>query len=289
MGVSTIRHRTQALLVAVLLGAAPLALGCATAGGGATPAPSPGAEARKSPPLRSGRAPLDSGKVVDADRARTHYRLGSDHLRKGRPALALRELRQAEEYDPTDPWIHLALAEAYIHRGHLADAEAHARRALELRPGFQEALLHLSALYIHLERYAEAAELAQQLAEDPTYPQPWKALTNLGFSQLQMGRIGEARRNLELAIEYYPGYWQAVLNLGILEQKEERKLQALQRFERVLELQPGASPESEVHYRMAVVYISLGNRERALEHLTASRRASGPWAKLSEEYLKRLR
>lgn len=289
-----IRRRARALPLTAACSAAILALGCATAGG-------PGAEAAATDPPAETQAYAAStdpsgpgpqrGAVLDPDRARTHYRLGSDYLRKGNPAMAIRELRTAEQFDPTDEWVQLALAEAYIHRGRLGDAEAHMKRALELKPGFHEATLHLSALYIHLERYAEALPLARTLVDDPTYPQPWKALTNLGFAELKLGRLGEARSHLELAIEYDPGHWQALLNLGILESEAGNKLEALQRFERVLEIGPGPAAEAEVHYRMAVVYISIGNRERALEHLTvsASKRPSGPWGKRSEEYLERLR
>lgn len=277
---STIR-RARALLVAVALGAAPPMLGCATSAG---PDTGSGFPARSD--ARGG-----TDRETDAERARSHYRLGSDHLRHGRAALAIRELRTAAEYDPSDPWVHLALAEAYIHRGHLEDAETHLRRALELRPGFQEAMLHLSALYIHMERYPEVVPIAQALVDDPTYPQPWKALVNLGFAEFKLGRIDDARRHLELAVAYHENYWQALLNLGILEEKEGRKVEALQRFERVVETQPGPMAEAEAHYRMALIYISMGNRERALEHLTvsASKRPSGPWGKRSEEYLRRLR
>jgi tetratricopeptide (TPR) repeat protein len=288
-----IRRGARALLAITVFAAGPLALGCATTGApGADTAAAGGVQAASAPPARpSGPGPSRSNRAVDPDKARTHYRLGSDHLRNGRAALAIRELLAAEEYDPTDSWVQLALAEAYIHRGHLADAEAHLKRALELRPGFQEATLHLSALYIHMERYEEAAPLARALVDDPTYPQPWKALTNLGFAEFKLGRLEEARRHLQLASEYHEGYWQALLNLGILEAKDGRKLEALQHFEQVLERKPGPLAEAEVHYRMGLVYISMGNRQRALEHLnvSASKRPSGPWGKQSEEYLKRLR
>lgn len=288
--------RARALLLTLGLAAAPLLLGCASTGGAGTgpegggrSAQGDSASAREASLHPSGPGPA-RGAAVDPDRARAHYRLGADQLRRGRPAQALRELLRAEHFDPTDPWVQLALAEAYIHRGHLQDAEGHLQRALEIDPQFQEAKLHLSALFIHLERYAEAVPLARGLAQDPTYPQTWKALTNLGYAQFKLGEISDARRNLELATEYESRYWQAWLNLGILEEAEGRKLEALERFEKILTLRPGAGAAAEVHYRMALVYISLGNRDRALEHLTVASEQSGtPWGKRSVEYLERLR
>lgn len=286
------RSRGRASLGLAALAASLLALGCAASGGpGGSGEPE---RVSRYDDVRGGAhraAPRTDAATRDPERASLHYRMGAKNLREGRVAMAIRELRQAAEYDPKDEWVQLALAEAYIQRGHLEDAESHLTRAIELEPGFQEAMLHLSALYIHMERYADAVPLARQLADDPTHPQPSRALTNLGFAELQLGRLSDARGHLELATQYDPRQWQAWLNLGILEEKEGRKLEALQHFEKVLERRPGPMAEAEVHHRMALLYISLGNHERALEHLSvsAARHPNGPWAKRSEEYLKRLR
>jgi type IV pilus assembly protein PilF len=224
-------------------------------------------------------------------RARAHYRLGVENLRLGRPALAVRELLAAAEYDARDAWIPLALAEAYRMQGNLELAEKSLVEALRLRPEFQEARLNLSALYLQMDRHEEAIAESQRLLRDPTFPVAWKALTNQGWAELQLGRHADARRSLELALQHHEDYWQAHLNLGILEAKEGHHLAALERFEKVLALQPGQMGEAEAHYRIAEIYVSLGNRDRAVQHLTAVTTGgpSGPWGKRSEDYLKRLR
>lgn len=228
---------------------------------------------------------------AELHRARVHYDLAVDHLAKGRHALAIRELIQAERLDPTDPWIPLALGEAYRRKGHQEEAEAALLRAVAADPAFQQGRLNLSALYIQLGRHAEAIPHAAALAEDPTFPSPWRALTNLGWAEFKLGRLGDARRHLELATEYDPEYWPALLNLGILEAREGKPLAALQRFEQVLRLGPGRLAEAEAHFRMAEIYVSLGQRERAIEHLSAvdPGRASGQWGKRSADYLRLLR
>jgi Tfp pilus assembly protein PilF len=224
-------------------------------------------------------------------KAQAHYKLGIEHLREGQAALAIRELRNSLQYGPDDPWTHLSIAEAYRLKGHPKMAEDHLVRALALRPGFQQAELNISALYVQMARYEEAIAHAQVLLDDPTFPVPWKALVNRGYAEFKLGRIDEARATLELAIEYHPTYWQALLNLGILEAAVDNRLAALERFEQVLTVEPGPLARAEVHYRMAEVYVSLGNRDRALEHLvaSASTRPSGPWGRRSEETLEKLR
>lgn len=236
-------------------------------------------------------ASVDRSEDITWRKARVRYDMGVDHLAKGRVALAIREFQRAQELDSTDPWISVALAEAYRRRGVLEDAEQQLRRALKLEPELQAARLNLGALYIQMERYEDAIAQIAPLVEDPTFPAPWDALTNLGWAYFKLGKHAEARRHLERAVDFQPNYWKALLNLGILEAHEGHRLEALQLFEQVLEQNPGPYAEAEAHYRMAEIYISLGQRDQAIEHLSASRERHprGTWGKRSAEYLEILR
>ena len=129
------------------------------------------------------------------------------------------------------------------------------------------------------------------MVQDPTFPQPWTALTNRGWALYKLGRIGDAVEALETAVQYHEGYWRAILNLGIIKAERGERGDAMAHFERVIALEPGPLAEAEAYYRLAEIYISMGDRDRAIEHLTAAakRRPSGAWGKRSEEYLDRLR
>jgi len=223
--------------------------------------------------------------------ARSHFDLGLDHLRNDRAALALRELLIAQGLDPRDPRIHYTLADAYLRQSRSADAESHLKEALAIEPQFHDARLMLSALYIELGRYPEAIAESQLLIDDPTYPAPWRAHVNQGWAYYKVGDLGQARRQLEQALDYNDRFWTAHLNLGILASEEGRRLDAIQLFRRTLELDPGASGAAEANYRLGEVYISLGQRERAMSHLRAAvaQTPDGPWGRRSEEYLKLLR
>ena len=111
-------------------------------------------------------------------RGASHYNLGVGNLQAGRVALAIRDLRIAEGLRPKDRWTQLALAEAYRRKALWEKCEQHLLKALDLAPGFQQARLTLSAVYIEMGRFAESAQLAGMLVEDPTFPLPWAALTN---------------------------------------------------------------------------------------------------------------
>ena len=258
-------HRNRARIAAGLCALALAVSGCATGGG--------------------------AEKQADAARrANSHLAIGVDHLSNGRSALALREFLAAEELDPKNARIQYALGDAYLARGKRGDAERHLRRALELYAGHHDARLSLSALLLTERRYVEAVAECELLVDDPTFAEPWRALTNQAWAEFKLGETEAARRNLELAREYRDDYWPATLALAMVENDQGRRLDAIRLFRDILVMDPGAEVESEVNYRLAEIYVALGKRREAMGHLTASvaRAPEGPWAKKSQEYLKLL-
>jgi len=228
--------------------------------------------------------------------AKAKYNLGMGHLRRGRTEAGLRELLKSAEMRPDDPWTHLSLGEAYRRKGRTEESIHHLQKVLELEPDRvstlnQTARLNLSGIHIQRGEYAQAAELARGLVEEPTFEAPWRGLTNLGWAQYRLGQLDEAQRHLEQAVQYNPRYWPALLNLGILEDDRGRRLEALRLFKEVLALEPGPYVEAEVHYRTAEIFIALGEQEKALPHLVASAEVEpkGTWSRKSEEYLELLR
>lgn len=223
--------------------------------------------------------------------ARTRYDLGVDHLRNGRPPLAIRELTAADRLDPNDPYIKHALGEAYRQRGLLPNAIAELERALVLKPDFQGAALSLSAAYLQAERYDDAIVVARRLVDDPTFGAPWQPLTNIGAAEYKLGRVTDARLAYQQAIEFRPTYWRALLGLGILEAEQGDRARALELYRSVLDQRPGPNADAEVNFRIGEIYVAQGRNEQAVAHLTAAveNKASGEWGKRSEEVLKVLR
>ena len=224
-------------------------------------------------------------------KARSHFEIGADHLNNGRDAHGLREMLLAESFDPKNARIHMGLAEAYKRKGRIEQAELELRRVLELHPPYHDARLLLSNLYIHLQRYEDALAETRAVLDDPTFPGVWRALTNQGWARFRLGRNAEARGDLEQALEYRRQYWPAMLNLGILEAQEGHHLEAIALFGEMLELDLRPGARAEANYRIAELYVSMGQRKRAVAHLVAAvdQAASGPWGTKSEDYLKILR
>jgi Tfp pilus assembly protein PilF len=224
-------------------------------------------------------------------RANSHYNLGLDYIRNDRVALGLRELLLAESFDPQNPQIHQALGNAYLMRAKPVEAEQHYLRTLEIDQTYHEARLNLSILYAQLNRYEESLAHTSILADDATFPGPWRALANKGLAEYRLGRIEEARRSLELGLEYREDYWPTLLYLGILEVEDGRQLEGLSFFRQVLEQEPGLEIQAQANYRIGEIYVALGKRERAIRHLKTAvvQTPGGPWGVKSEEYLTLLR
>lgn len=277
-------RRSDMLLPALALAAALglTQIGCATArGSGASGEPhasAPGAHAELS-------------ERTDAQRrARMHYEVALDRMKTGRNPEAIGELLMAVRLDPNEENLRLALAEAFRRSGRIADTETHLLAALQIDPNFHAARFNLAALYIEQERYQDALVETQRLLADPTFPRPWRALTNAGWAEYKLGRLGEAAAHLQLALDYKEDYWPARLNLGILEAERGNRAEAAAHFERVLEIPSGPYAEAEARYRLAELYLAMGDRRGAIAQLSkaSTLRPSGPWGKRSAEALQSL-
>jgi len=227
----------------------------------------------------------------DRKRAGSHFNLAADHAENGRIELALRDLLSAARLDPGDPRTQHSLGIVYLQKGKTAEAETHLLRALEIQPDYGQARFNLSTLYLSQGRYEECIQQSKLLYDDPTFAWPWRALTNWGWAAYKLGRVEEARQQLEHSREFRARYWPTLLNLGILEAEQGHKVEAIRYFSGVLEIAPEASAEAEANYRLAEIYVSLGKRDEAVGHLRTAvvRAPSDPWGKKSEEYLKLLR
>ncbi|MGH7336923.1 MAG: tetratricopeptide repeat protein, partial [Myxococcota bacterium] len=217
-----------------------------------------------------GCAALGATSEQNARKATSRLEVGSDHLTNGRSALALREFLAAEQFDPKNARVQYALADAYLARGKRAEAQLHVRRALEIFPDYHDARLFLSALLLMNKRYAEAIPECERLIDDPTFPSPWRALTNRAWAEYKLGRAKDARESLDLARDYQRDYWPATLALAIVEGDAGRRSEAIRLYQDIIAQNPGPAVESEVNYRIAEIYVSLGKRREAMGHLTTS-------------------
>ncbi len=240
-------------------------------------------------PVQDADNPSERERQIGQARARRD--LGIDYLAKGQNAIALRELTFSMEQNPEDPVTLLWLGEGYRRQGHDDKALDAMKRAVELHPSYREAHNNLAAFYLQLESWEDAIHHAQVLIDDPLYSRPWTAFSNRGWAEFNLGRVDEARKSLETALEFRIDFWPASLNLGLLEREAGNTLKAVKHFQRVIAHPVGQEPRAQASFNVAQILVSMGHREKAIQYFTASVKndPQGRWADESRDYLKILR
>ncbi len=166
--------------------------------------------------------------ALDPNNATTHQWLANQVLAAlGQHAREIAEMRRALELDPLSLIVNANLGAAYLHAGRYDEAIAQLRKTVELDAGFYYAR-YLLAEALELKGETEAAIVEYQKASSVTDDATPLAL--LGRLYGTLGRADEAR--------------------GILDRLLQRRQQGF-----------------VAAYMIAVVYLGLGERDRALHWL----------------------
>jgi Flp pilus assembly protein TadD len=158
---------------------------------------------------------------LQAHDAEMHAGLGESFLNLGRTAEGLNALRVAAEIDPTDPWIHYAIASGHEARGELQDALVAYRRLLMLNAKDADAANNFAVTLGRLEHWEDSATtpIRHSRSFPGRSPRCWvrqtaasrrsrcsaliprfvEAHTALGWALLMAGRPEEARRSFDRA------------------------------------------------------------------------------------------
>lgn len=113
--------------------------------------------------------------------------------------------------------LHRELADAYEQAGAPEDAVEQYRKAVELRPQFVDIRTRLGRTLIELGRLDEArAELDAVLDQNPGFVQ---ARSNLGLAWFRAGSLDQAEREWRRCLAQQPGSAQVAAYLGMLERR----------------------------------------------------------------------
>ncbi|MFD2349784.1 tetratricopeptide repeat protein [Nonomuraea ferruginea] len=158
---------------------------------------------------------------------------------------------------PPLPEAHYNRAELRIAQDDVTGALADLARVIELDPAYVDAYINRAGLLAALERDAEArADVEAGLACAPGNPH---LLTVLGQLETAAGRLREARRALDLAIDRAPSLVAAWGNRGVLRYEAGDPAGAVADLTRAIEL----GPQPDLYANRAVALRALGRTEEA--------------------------
>lgn len=224
------------------------------------------------------------------DEAALHARIGTALLAQGHYPEALRELLTAEKMDPSNAQTENNLGLTYFMREKYKVANEHIERALKIDPNYSEARNNHGRVLIELGQYDEAVSELRRVLKDLTYPDPAKALVNLGLAYFKQGKFIESKEQFAKALQVNRDNCLAATLYGrsLFEMaKFELASQSLDNASIVCSAN-GSEGYDEPGYFAGLAYYKLGNTESAISRMedVVKKYPDGRYAKKADELLK---
>ncbi|MFG3442318.1 tetratricopeptide repeat protein [Nonomuraea sp. NPDC047897] len=208
---------------------------------------------------RAKEALADYGAAIALDPDFPDYYLDRGNLlaRLGHQDEALADYESAMRVSPPLPEAHYNRAELRIARGDLDGALADLGRVIDLDPSCLDAYINRAGLLAGLERDEEAwRDVAAGLALAPGNPH---LLAVLGQLETAAGRLAEARRALDRAVEAAPWLASAWGNRGVLRFEAGDPEGAVEDLSQAI----GLEPQPDLYANRAVALRALGREAEA--------------------------
>ncbi|MBV8271379.1 MAG: type IV pilus biogenesis/stability protein PilW [Cupriavidus sp.] len=166
-------------------------------------------------------------------RATIRLRLATQYLEARQYPVALDEVKQAINIDPTLVDAYHVRALIYMGMNENALADDSFRTALSMRENDPDVLNNYGWFLCQSKRYAEAKATLQRAVQAPSVNGPVKPLTNLGACEMRNGDLASAEKNLQTAYGYDRNDPAVLTNLAQLSFQRGNMGEARQYVERV--------------------------------------------------------
>jgi type IV pilus assembly protein PilF len=218
-----------------------------------SPSSGPQAPPRAPEPLPTPKPP----EVSPKDRAALHADLGAGYYERGRMDVAIEELTEAANLDPTNPRIYNTFGLVYAMLGDNAKAEQNFQRALSLAPDDSEIRHNWGWFLCSNDRPRESIPEFERALRNPFYKTPEIAQTNAGRCSAQFGDFAGAESFYRQALARSPNNAPAMYGLALLAYRAGRMEEARGYTRRLAQL---AAPAPEALYLGMCIERKAGDR-----------------------------
>ena len=142
------------------------------------------------------------------------FNAGLNHLREGRPAMAVEAFKKAVREDGKNPYFQKGLGQAYLATGKYDDAISAFRKALELNQYYVDVRNDLGTALILSGRRNEGKNEFLAAFNDATNPTPEISSRNLGNAYLEEKRYPDAINWYRTSLNRNKSYPDAYLGLA---------------------------------------------------------------------------
>ena len=157
------------------------------------------------------------------------------YYQNGELAKAKRYFEVAAKRNPKDSKVRAGLGMARLATGETERAIADLESAV--KEGDSDARLYLISSLLSARQFDTAYGVITQLEKEHSKDDP-NLLNIKGTIQLARGKLGDARKAFERALEVSPGYFPATMNLASLDMAQKHYPAARARYEKILEKEP---------------------------------------------------
>ncbi len=166
-------------------------------------------------------------------RAAIRLRLATQYLEARQYPVALDEVKQAINIDPTNVDAYHVRALIYMGMNENALAEDSFRTALNMRGNDPDVLNNFGWFLCQTNRYGDAKSTLQRAIQAPSASGPIRPLTNLGACEMRNGDLDSAEKSLQTAYGYDRNDPTVIMNLAQLSYQRGDMGQAKQYVGRV--------------------------------------------------------
>jgi len=154
---------------------------------------------------------LAAAQQVDPE---SSFNAGLNHLREGRPAMAVEAFRKAVKEDGKNPYFQKGLGQAYLATGKYDEAVSAFRKALELNQYYVDVRNDLGTALILSGRRNEGKNEFLAAFNDATNPTPEISSRNLGNAYLEEKHYADAINWFRTSLNRNHSYPDAYLGLS---------------------------------------------------------------------------
>jgi len=193
------------------------------------------------------------------DGARIHVWL---LLGKHEFSAAREEALKLNKRTPDDVMVYGFLTDANVELGNYKDAESAAQMMLDLRPGNTPGMTrgaYLRELFGDVDGALELMNMALTSTPPTEVEDAAWITTQMAHLNLSVGRIAEAEKQLQQALQLFPGYHYALGNLAKVRIQQKRYSEAVE----LLRVRYIAAPHAENLYDLAEVLELAGQKAEA--------------------------
>lgn len=187
-------------------------------------------------------------------------RLGEEYYNAGNYTAALKNLLEAYETIPNDPYLNDSLGLVYLAKNRYDLAETHFKKALDIKPDYVRAKNNLGAAYLIQKKWGPAIQCFEEVSENLLYANPEIPLSNLGWAYFHQNMYATAKKYFEQSLDIRPNFLLAVHGIASIYLETGSYNQAIEFLHRALKKNPGAAI---LHSDLAKNYERLHDFERA--------------------------